>query len=58
MYKAMYARLALFTLGPGMHSTAERLADEMIPKVKARKGFKSVAFLEDDESGDYGGFIL
>ena len=54
----MYARLVLFTLGPGMRSTAEEIADEMGPKVKARKGFKSVNFLSDDEAGEYGAFIL
>jgi hypothetical protein len=41
-----------------MRSTAEKIADEIIPEVKARKGFKSVASLEDDEAGKYGSFIL
>ncbi len=54
----MYARLVLFTLGPGMRSTAEKVADEMNLKVKARKGFKSVNFLGDDEAGEYGAFVL
>ncbi len=54
----MYARLVLFTLGPGMRSTTEEIADEMIPKVKVRKGFKSVTFLGDDEAGEYGAFVL
>ncbi len=54
----MYARLVLFTLGPGMRSTTEKIADEMIPKVKVRKGFKSVNFLGDEEAGEYGAFIL
>jgi hypothetical protein len=54
----MYARLVLFTLGPGMRSTAEKIADEMIPKVKVRKGIKSVNFIGDDEAGEYGAFML
>ncbi len=54
----MYARLVLFTLGPGMRSTAEKVADEMSLKVKARKGFKNVNFLGDDEAGEYGAFVL
>ena len=54
----MYARLVLFTLGPGMRSTAEEIANEMVPKVKAQKGLKSVNFLGDDEAGEYGAFIL
>ncbi len=54
----MYARLVLFTLGPGMRSTAEKIVDEINPKVKARKGFKSINYLGDDETGEYGAFIL
>ncbi len=54
----MYARLVLFTLGPGMRSAAEKVADEMNLKVKARKGFKNVNFLGDDETGEYGAFVL
>ena len=53
-----YARLILFTLGPGTRSTAEALADEMIPTVKAQKGFKDISFLVDAETGEYGAFIL
>jgi hypothetical protein len=53
-----YARLTLFTLGPGTRSTAEALADEMIPKVKAQKGFKDMSFLLDNETGEYGAFLL
>ncbi len=54
----MYARLTLFTLGPGMRSKAEEIAGEMIPKVKAQKGFKSINFLGENETGEYGAFIL
>ena len=54
----MKARLTLFTLGPGTRSKAESLADEMIPKVKAQKGFKDISFLSDAETGEYGAFVL
>ncbi len=54
----MYARLVLFTLGPGMRSTAEKIVEEMSPRVKARNGFNSVSFLGDDEVGEYGAFVL
>lgn len=54
----MYARLVLFTLGPGMRDTAERLADSVAPQVQNLKGFKSVTFIGDDETGEYGSFSL
>ena len=55
----MYARLVLFTLGPEMCSTAEKIIiDAMNPKIKDRKGFKNLNFLGDDEAGEYGAFIL
>jgi len=41
-----------------MRSTAEEIADGMIPKIKARKGLKNVNFLVDDEAGEYGFFAL
>ena len=54
----MYARFSLFTLGPGMRSKAEEIVGEIIPKIKAQKGFKSINFLGEDETGEYGAFIL
>ena len=53
-----YARLILFTLGPGTRSTGEAIADEMFPKVKAQKGFKDISFLLDAETGEYGAVVL
>ncbi len=50
--------MTLFALGPGMRSKVEEIASEMIPKVKAQKGFKSINFLGDDETGEYGAYIL
>ena len=54
----MYARIVLFTLGQGMRSTAEEIADGVIPKIKARKGLKNIDFLVNDEAGEYGFLAL
>ncbi len=54
----MYARLLLFTLGPGNRSTAEKLAEQFVPVLKARKGFQRVTFFGDDTTGEYGAFVL
>ena len=54
----MHARLTLLTFGPGIRSKAEEIAGEITPKVKAQKGFKSVNYLGDAETGEYGAFIL
>ncbi len=53
-----YARLTLFTLGPGQRSKAEALAKEMLPLVKAQPGNEGATFLMDEENGEYGAFIL
>jgi len=49
----MYAQLVMLTLGPGMRSTAEKLADQFAPAVRALKGFKSETFLGDETVGEY-----
>jgi len=54
----MYAQLVIIALGPGMRPTAEKLADQFAPVVKAQKGFKSITFLGDEEVGEYGSFSL
>ena len=54
----IYARLSTFNLGPGMRLTAEKVISEMAPQIKARKGFKDIYFIGDEESGEYGAFIL
>lgn len=50
----MYAHLVLFTLGPGMRTAAEKMADQFAPAYKAAKGFKRLTFLGDDAAGEYG----
>jgi len=54
----MYARLVMFTLGPGTRSTADKLVDQFAPDLRAQKGFKSATFLADDSVGEYGAFVL
>ena len=54
----MYARLVILTLGPGMRSTAEKLADQFAPVLRTLKGFKGVTFLADDAAGEYASFSI
>ena len=49
----MYASLLMLTLGPGMRSTGEKLADQFAPALKTLKGFKRVTFLSDETVGEY-----
>ena len=54
----MYAQLFMLTLGPGMRSTAEKLADQFAPALKALKGFKRVTFFGDELVGEYGSLSI
>ena len=54
----MYAQLVILHLGQGMRSTAEKLADQFAPVLKAQKGFKKITFFGDEAEGDYGSFSL
>ena len=54
----MYARLVMFTLGPGTRPAGEKLAEQFAPALKAMKGFKSVTFFLDDTVGEYGALSL
>ena len=54
----MYAQSVMFTLGPGMRSTADKLADQFASAHKTLKGFKSSTFIGDDTVGDYGALTL
>ena len=54
----MYVRLVLFTLGPGERSTAEKIADEIVPAIRAQKGCNTCKFFTDDEVGEYGIVVL
>ena len=50
----MYLRLVRFTLGEGARATAEKLADEFIPAIKAHAGCSECVFITDDAAGEYG----
>ncbi len=54
----MYASLLMLTLGPGMRSAGEKLADQFAPALRALKGFKRVTFLGDETVGEYGSLSL
>jgi len=54
----MYAQLVILHLGPGMRSTAEKLAEQFAPVLEAQKGFKKVTFFGDEAEGDYGSWSL
>ena len=54
----MYAQLVILHLGPGMRSTAEKLADQFAPVLEAQKGFKKITFFGDEAEGDYGSWSL
>ena len=54
----MYASLVMLTIGPGMRSTGEKLAEQFGSALKSLKGFKSVTFFADAEVGEYGSFSI
>ncbi len=54
----MYARLNLMNVGPGQREFSEGLADQVAPAMRALKGFKSVTFIGDFETGEIGGMSI
>ncbi len=54
----MYAQLVIFTIGPGMRAEAEKMADEFAVAHKSLRGFKSVIYLGDEASGEYGSLSI
>ena len=54
----MYARLITFNLGPGTHTTAEKLADRFAPVLRAQHGLVTAIFFANDEAGEYGALTL
>ena len=54
----MYARLVIFKVGPGKHSTIKGLVDEFDDLYRAQKGFRHVFILGDEASGEYGSFSV
>lgn len=54
----MYARFSVISMGPGTRPSMEELADRLAPRMRGLKGFRSVTFLMDEATGDYGTFSL
>ena len=48
----MYARLAIFKIGPEKRSTIEGLVNEFDALYRAQKGFRHVFILGDETSGE------
>ena len=54
----MNIRLVQFSLGPGKRSAAEKIADKVVPAIRARPGCERAEFFADNEAGDYGILVL
>ena len=54
----MYARLVMFTLGPGMRKESDKLADQFASAHKNMKGFKGATFIGDESIGEYGALTI
>ena len=54
----MYALLFTFKLGPNMRTAAEQMADQSFLGYKSMKGLKSVTYIGEDESGEYGALSI
>ena len=54
----MNIRLDQFSLGPGKRSAAEKIADKVVPTIRAQKGCDRCEFFADNEAGDYGIVVL
>ena len=48
----------IFTLGPGMRDTADKLCEGWGPVLSSLKGFKSATFVGDDSVGAYAALSL
>jgi heme-degrading monooxygenase HmoA len=54
----MYARFSVVSVGPEMRARMEALADQLAERFRSLPGFRSVTFVMDDATGDYGSFSL
>ncbi len=54
----MYARLVMFTMGPGKRAVAEKMADQFLGAMQGLKGFKGSTFIVDEAVGEYGALSL
>src|SRR5687767_12450842 len=56
--RSMYARFSVISMGPGTRPQMEKLADRLARSLQDLKGFRSITFLMEEASGDYGTFSL
>jgi heme-degrading monooxygenase HmoA len=54
----VYARLVRFSLGQGNRAVAQKLADDLSPRIAEMSGCKGVTVFGDDSDGQYGIFVL
>jgi hypothetical protein len=54
----MHARLVIFKLGPGQHTTIKALVREFGPLHRAQPGFKELFVIAGDPSGQHGSFSV
>jgi hypothetical protein len=54
----MYVRLVEFTLGSGKRSTAQTIADKVIPAIRKQPGCERAEFFADGVAGEYGLIVL
>ena len=54
----MYARLVRFSFGPGKHTAAQSIADDIAPLIASQPGCQSVTVFGDETDGEYGIFVL
>lgn len=54
----MYARFSVISTGPRMRPKMEKLADRLAAQLKTTNGFRSITFVMDEASGDYGSFSV
>lgn len=52
----MYARITTFSMGPGTREIAERVADAFAKRHKNTPGLKSITFIGNWDTGEYGSF--
>jgi hypothetical protein len=54
----MTLRLVEFNLGPGARTTAETIADHVIPVIRTQPGCDRAEFFADESAGDCGIIVL
>lgn len=54
----MYARLVRFSFEPGNGTSAQALADELVPLISEQPGCQNVTVFGDHGDGQYGIYVL